>query len=220
MPKVVGILPMAGSGSRIAFPFHKALAPTIIDGQVVPLYHHAWSRLARITDDIRVVLSPEQRGDPCLRNIPAVRMFKRERGELPSSIARAAYNVPRDAYIALAFPDSMWWPEDGFDRMLLHLGRGDGILGLFRGSSLSLDEVVYDASGRVRDITRHNDPPAPDEPIVGWGCFIIRSGALRGFVDGLALSVQLRELDLGTVLLGGPYHDLGTPSRYIRHHAP
>lgn len=215
-PSIVGVLPMGGLGSRLNLPFHKALAPTIVGTRIVPLYQHSIERLRAVTDDIRLVLSPEWRNDPCLRGLPGRRLWPVREG-LSSAIAYAASRAP-NSLIALALPDSVWWPADGFARLFLHLGNHDGILGLFRGSSLVLDEVVHDATGRVRDITRHNDPPAPDETITGWGCFLIRSEALRGLTDGLALSAQLRELDLTTLMLHGPYFDLGTPARYIAHH--
>jgi len=35
--RIVGVMPMAGAGSRLGLPFHKALAPTFMaDGQMVP----------------------------------------------------------------------------------------------------------------------------------------------------------------------------------------
>lgn len=207
---------MAGSGLRLGLPTHKSLAPTIINGRLVPLYQHSLERLRVVTDDIRIVLGPDQWRDRCLRSVPGRRVWKRVQGELPTSISVVAQRT--NGLIALAFPDSVWWPADGFARLSVSVGSHDGALGLFRGSSLVLDAVEVDATGKVRDITRHDDPPAPDEPVVGWGCFLIRSEALRGLTDALPLSRQLADLDLVGVSLHGPYLDLGTPDRYIAHH--
>ena len=207
---------MAGSAVRLGLPTHKSLAPTIVNGRLVPLYQHSLERLRVVTDDIRIVLGPVQKFDACLQSVPGRRVWKQVQGELPSSLAAVA--VRTSGILAIAFPDSVWWPVDGFARLLVHMGNHDGVLGLFRGSSLVLDAVEVDATGRVRDITRHDDPPAPDETIVGYGAILARSEALRGLTDGLTLARQLADMDLVGVNLQGPYFDLGTPARYIAHH--
>jgi hypothetical protein len=213
---IVGVLPMGGAGSRLGFPFHKALAPTILpDGRIVPLYTHALERLQRVTPDIRLLLSPEWRGDRCLAAIRGRRHWPPRLG-LAHALGWVARKSP-GTILAIAFPDSVWLPEDGFVRMFARLKSHDGVLGLFQGSSLVLDPIEYDTDWRIRDITRHSDPPAPDEKVVGWGCALIRSEALADFDDS-PLQSQLMQLDLVGSLLIGPYRDLGTPERYVRYH--
>lgn len=215
---VIGVLPMAGTGSRLGLPFPKALAPTILrDGSLRPLYHHAWARLCAVTTNVVFVVPAEP--DPCFDRLPGTVLRKTERGELPSSIAIAAAILPPDEIVAVALPDAIWFPYDGMAQVVGELERSgrDAVLGLFTGSSHLLDAVHHDGS-RVTRIARHEDPPAPVHQVTGWGCFAARAGALARVTDDEPLGPQLARLDTGYVPLGASYVDLGTPERYAAFH--
>lgn len=211
---VLGIIPAAGTGSRLGMPFHKALAPTITDRGIVPLYRHAYDRLARVCDDVAFVLS-----EPL--DLPGHSIFKSFRGELPSSLALAAKTVSPDTLCAVALPDAIWWPRDGMDTLVARYqqadGPLDGVLGLFEGSSHVLDRVET-SMGFVSAIHRHTDPPAAEIQVQGWGCLVATAGCLAGLTDDRPLGPQLSEYRFLAVHLTGPYHDLGTPERYVEFH--
>lgn len=218
---IVGVLPMAGSGSRLGLPFHKALAPTLTPAGVEPLYAHAYDRLRRVADRIVFVLSAEGDRDPCLDGLPGERYVKTVRGELPTSLAMVSKYLHPDTLVAVALPDSMWWPADGFSALVRECGRRqplDGVLGLFRASSHVLDRVTIGADGLVGDITRHADPPAPEEEVAGWGALVASAGCLRGLRDDHPLAPQLAEYRFAAHDFATPYFDLGTPERYAAYH--
>ncbi len=161
MTRIVGILPMAGSGSRLGLPFPKPLAPTITREGIVPLYRHAFDRLRQVTREVVLVVPPNP--DPCLGDLPGTWVRKPLRGELPSSLAVVAKNYPPDTLCAVALPDSVWFPLAGFQRLvtryLTEPSPIDGVLGLFVGPTDVLDGVRVDANGIVSSVEVHGSLP-------------------------------------------------------------
>lgn len=210
---------MAGSGTRLGMPFHKALSPTLTPDGILPLYAHARRRLDMVARETMMVISPEMTRDPCLRDLPGTLVVKEAQGELPSSLAFAARNLAPDTLCAVALPDSIWYPVDGFARLVAALATGPArvrcVLGLFSGSSHVLDEVTV-VDGWVSAVTRHDAPPVPERTVDGWGCLIARADLLAGLADDRPLGPQLGAADCQAVHLEGPYVDLGTPERYGR----
>lgn len=213
---ILGVVPMAGSGSRLGMPFHKALSPTLTDFGIQPLYTHAFDRLRRIADDVVFVLADDS--DPCLESLPGPIVLKRDRGELPSTIAMAAEMARPKDLVAVALPDSIFYPEHAFevlkDRLRFHVF-DRGVLGLFRGDASILDEVELDKADRVLSVTPHGTEPG--RMVMGWGCLLVRAEFLAGLTDERPLGPQLGDLLLDSVYLGSRYYDLGTPDRYIAH---
>lgn len=214
---IVGVLPMAGTGSRLGLPFHKALTPTFdVDGRIIPLYEHARRRLLRVTNDIVAVLSPEGDRDTCLDNLPMPRLVKTTRGESPTSLAFAAQANP-GTWMAMAFPDTIWYPENGFVKahaVLLDESL-DGVLLTFGSPGSMLDEVRTSSTGLVTNIiqkSRHRT-----DEVQGWGAFIVRSDAVAEWTDDGYISDNLERLKLKTCFLGNGYSDLGDPLRYRSH---
>lgn len=221
---VVGVLPMAGSGSRLGLPFPKFLAPTITeDGRIVPLYQHALDRLRVVARDNYAVLSPTGMFDPCVSpTLPDdLRAFgKPAQGDLPSSLAVIARKFQPHQRIAVALPDSIWYPEDGFAQMLADWDRcpeWDGVFGVFYGDARVLDRVEYGEDGTVTAVHRHADD-GPARGVEGWGCFIARASVLQTLTDAEPLGPQLGAHHFGFTFLGRGYYDLGTPQRYADLH--
>jgi hypothetical protein len=213
--RIVGVLPMAGSGSRLGLPFHKSLAPTFDEhGRIIPLYQHAYDRLSCITDEIVCVLSPAGDRDPCMSEIPKPVLVKTESGESPSSIALVASAYP-GTWLAMVFPDSIWYPKDGLKKavdVLSQYGDAiDGVLVNFRAPGNMLDSVIT-ADGYVQSIIQKAKERTSS--VEGWGAFIVKSEVAVDWDDRLYLSDNLERLTLRTVLLEGPYRDLGTPESY------
>jgi len=210
--RIVGVMPMAGAGSRLGLPFHKALAPTFMaDGQMVPLFRHAYDRLSVITDVIVSVLSLEAREDPCMAAIPQPILYKTTRGEAPSSITVAAGAYP-GSWLAVVLPDTIWYPENGMAVAAGALADDvDGVLVTFRGPGSALDEVMHDDRFVKRIIQKRANHPGLVE---GWGAFIVKADRAVEWDDSIYLSGNLDQMTLRWVPLEGSYYDLGTPEQY------
>jgi len=221
--KVVGLLPMAGSGTRLNLPIPKPLVPTMSRSGVKPLYWHSYRRLRHITNDVRFVLTTLAMSDPCFDDLPGEIIEKPYKGELPTSVGHVAKDLHPDTLLAVALPDSIWYPRDGFLLLLDYLEDHpwmDGAFALFEGDSRILDEVVKDgATGLVKSVYAHEPADAAPRTVSGWGAFIARAGALKTLSDARPIGPQLGERNFGALLLGGPFYDLGTPERYAAHFA-
>lgn len=159
------------------------------------------------------VLSLEGFADPCLK-LPGVRkIVKGFAGEAPSSIAIAAMEYP-GWLLAMVFPDTIWWPEDGMVRLLSAMDdEADGVLGLFRERGDMLDRVTVE-DGWVTRIEQK--AKGLTEIVDGWGCFIVRSNLAAAWTDDGYISDNLERMRLRAVSLDGPYNDCGTPAQYRR----
>ena len=209
---ITGILPIGGLGTRLGLSFPKALAPTFTIDGIQPLYAHAYDRLRRVADRIVFVLG--EHDDPCLADLPGERRLAPRAG-LSAALREGATGLRPDDICAVALPDSMWWPSDGF-RLAVQLYRAaqplDGVLLTFDGSSHVLDPVTM-RKGVVLDVERHTDPPLMPRTVRGWGAFVASAGCLRGLDDG-PLGPQLAGYRFKAAYLGPHYYDLGTPKRY------
>jgi molybdopterin-guanine dinucleotide biosynthesis protein A len=216
--RIVGVLPMAGSGSRLGLPFPKPLAPIVAGDSIHPLYSFALARLQRVTDEVIGVVSPEGAKDPYLAELPFQLVAKPEQGELPTSVSFAAQSVDPSSFIAVALPDTIWYPEDLFEQALAELTAHsdvDGITLCFRGDRRQLDEVTINASGEVQDVTLHLKQDDDPGEVTGWGALVLRAGVAVNFTDDRSLASQLAELHLRAVVGEGPFLDFGTPERYL-----
>lgn len=208
---IVGVLPMAGTGSRLGMPFHKSLSPTFRkNGEIVPLYRHSYERLLTVTKDVFFVVSPEGSRDVCLASLPGRVITKKTRGESPSSIAFAANECLGD-WIALALPDTIWEPQDAFLRASELLDESiDGVLMTFNAPANIVDKVVSDGEFVNRVSQKSNE----SNYVKGWGAFIAKASRLAEWTDELPISEHLNRMMLKSIHFDGEYNDLGTPNRY------
>lgn len=180
---IVGVIPMAGDGLRLGLPFPKALAPTLTRDGIVPLYRHAYDRLRVVTDRILFVVGPKALDDPCMASLPGEAILKHERGELPSSLRLAGEHVDGDDLLAIALPDTVWEPMDGFSRVCeAATGSCDGALGLFPGDGRQLDRVST-TGDRVTCVSLHAAADAAGFDVIGWGIAALRAAAARSLSD-------------------------------------
>lgn len=137
---------MAGSGSRLGMPYHKALSPVLTDAGIRPLYSFAFERLRAVATRVIFVLSTEGIADPCLADLPGERMVKPRQGELPTSLALVARTLHPDTLCAVALPDSIWHGDMNrlVARYLIERDPMDGVMGLFQGPCDVLDRVDTD----------------------------------------------------------------------------
>jgi hypothetical protein len=212
---------MGGNGTRLGLPFPKALAPTITDDGIVPLYVHSLRRLREVTPTVYGVVNEST--CRCLRrsmdaqNVRAIEV--EEQPSLPKALAQAAKRIlgeaGRDIWIAVALPDSIWNLHEGasFFNVVENV-RDDGALALFISGASELDTVAV-LEKKVLSVTTKR--PGDTGMVRGWGAFVIRAKAMVAFNDKEKDGPQLGKLDMGWAFLGHSI-DLGTPDRYMRWH--
>jgi hypothetical protein len=219
--KILGVLPLAGSGVRLGVHFHKSLIPFPSDGDLVPIVATSIARLSAVTDKIVSIVSSESKFPFPSQEFGLHPLEKDSQGELPTSIKLAAEFAFENnfSHIAVSLPDTFWLPANAFELLAQELTKVenlDGVLGLFEGDLRMLDLVTMKVDSNIVDrVTlhlNHNDPAATG---LGWGIFILTAQSAKGLTDDLPLADQLSKLHLAAVPLTGEFLDIGTPKRYF-----
>lgn len=167
--KLIGLLPAAGQGSRVApLPMSKELYPVGFhalgqDGTLRPKaacqYLLERMRIAGATNAYVIIRPgkwdiPEFLGDGSAMGMSLAYLMVHVPFGVPFSLDQA-YPFLGDATVLLGFPDILVWPHDAYRTLLDRLSRGaaDAVLGLFptdRPGEVGL--VDLDDEGRVRGI--------------------------------------------------------------------
>ena len=219
--KILGVLPLAGSGVRLGVHFHKSLIPFPSDGELVPIVMTSISRLKVVTDEIVSIVSSESRFPFPSREFGLHPVEKDSQGELPSSVrVGAEYAVANNfSHIAVSLPDTFWLTSNAFELLAQELTKVenlDGVLGLFEGDLRMLDSVSMKTDSNIVDTVtlhlNHTDQPANG---FGWGIFILTAQSALSLTDEMPLAAQLSQLNLAAVPLEGEFLDIGTPKRYF-----
>jgi hypothetical protein len=222
--RILGVLPLAGSGVRLGAEFHKSLMPFPVEGntELRPIVDFSIERLKLVSDEIVAVLSSES-----IHAFPAERfdvtpLHKTQQGEASSSVSFAAeYAVNNEfSHIAVSLPDTFWEPLDGFVSLRNHLltrsiDNLDGVLGLFLGDPTMLDQVVMDAEHNVSQISTRSGNSDESQRGWGWGCFILSAEKAKAFSDDCSWAENLMKSKVSGLKLPGRYFDIGSPPRYI-----
>lgn len=221
--RILGVLPLAGSGTRLGAKFHKALMPIPFEGKLKPVVEFSIDRLRIICDDIVAVTSPDSQYPFPTEEFQLPNLVKESQGEFATSFALAAAFARENGFthIAASLPDTLWFPEDAFrdlvNTLLEDEGGLDGVLGLFHGDKRMLDEVEFNfETGHVSNIRIHLRDAEPYSEGWGWGIFILRVEKAIGLNDVTTFAEQLKSMKLSSCRLDGTYMDIGTPERYRR----
>jgi dTDP-glucose pyrophosphorylase len=168
--------------------------------------------------EIRVVTRPEKQDvvEHC-RARGAVLVTARP-ASVAESLSAGAGGLEGDVVAVFGFPDSIWYPVDGFVRLLPLLGEDvDVVLGIFVGADPPRSDVVELHQGRV--VSVDVKPAQPRSELV-WGCAALRVGALRAIASeaepGIALDRLARRGRVAGVRLEDPFVDIGTPEALQR----
>jgi glucose-1-phosphate thymidylyltransferase len=172
---------------------------------------------AEKTDLIRYLSSKSPHGSKCV-------FMVRERKGLLDAIVQPAQFLRDDDELYFGLPDTIWFPTDGFSKLMGHAG--EIVLGLFdTGTPERFDSVVTDESGRIQSV--EVKVPAPKSKWT-WGTGKIRVGevprllALAQRHEGIPLfgSVLHDYANLwpayGIKYEGSSYLDVGLPEDYAR----
>lgn len=222
--RILGVLPLAGSGVRLGADFHKSLMPFPIPNtlELKPIVDFSIQRLRLVAEDIVAVVSAESQHPFPADKFDVIPLHKPSQGEASSSISFAAeYAISKDySHLAISLPDTYWEPLNGFvllkDYLLQNTNRDlDGALGLFLGDVTMLDQVVVGLEDAVVDITTRGNQYAAVETGWGWGCFILSAEKALLFNDDSSWALNILKAKVAGVKLQGRYLDIGSPSRYI-----
>lgn len=209
--RIVGVLPAAGYAMRLQ-PLDGSKEMVEVLG--APLLGHAIDRLrAAAVDEVRVVTRPEKEDVAAYAAAAGGTVILGHPPSLGASIALGLRGLLSEDRVLLGFPDSLWWPVNGFTRLLERLAEGaEVVLGLFRMDEPWRSDVVsLDDNERVVGIDVK--PEAPVDDLV-WGCLAARAAALAGVAGAADPGHYLRRLAedrrVRGVRLGDVYLDLGT----------
>jgi glucose-1-phosphate thymidylyltransferase len=210
---IVGIIPAAGYATRLQ-PLEHSKEVYSVGGRPVMDYLVDRMRAAPCSE-LRVVTRPDKRDviENAARHGATV--VEASPASLAGSLAAGMHGLADEDVVLFGFPDSLWEPLEGYQRLLELLDDGwEVALGLFRAEEGDLpryEPVVVDESGRVVRI--EFKPERPSSSWI-WGCAAARVSALRGLEreeePGVYLDSLCRRGIVAGVRLSEGYVDMGT----------
>jgi dTDP-glucose pyrophosphorylase len=174
---VVGLVPAAGRGNRIApLPCSKELYPIGFrrdeqsgEPRVKVASHHLFEKLSKAGVTTAYVILrdgkwdiPAYFGDGRMMGIDLAYLVVRDSRGPPDSLDRA-FPFVNGKPVAFGFPDILFGPDDVFVRLLARMAEGnaDAVLGLYPAHDCRvMDMVDIESGGRVRSIVLK--PPSTD----------------------------------------------------------
>lgn len=213
---IVGVIPAAGHATRLQ-PLSGSKEMLLVAGRpVIDLL------VERMTvgraDEIRVVTRPDKSDVVHHAKVIGVAVIEGEPRSVAESLSLGIRTLDDNDIVLIGFPDTLWEPVDGFERLVMALGDVDAALGLFRTSDLTRSDVVaLDDAGLVSEIAVKPQTPRSD---LIWGCAAVRRRALQGLerhtepghlLDKLARAGRVRGVHLSDSWL-----DVGTKDALAR----
>lgn len=204
--QVVGLVPAAGSGKRIAplpcskelFPigFHLANGKSEPRAKVVSHYLLEKFRIAGITTAYIVLREgkwdiPAYFGDGAMLDLHLAYVVISDSCGPPDTLNRA-YPFVQDKFIAFGFPDILFTPDDVFSQLLQRQlsTSADVVLGLYPAHDHRLmDMVRIDAGGGVTELVLK---PAQTDLRYAWVC-AVWAPSFTQFLHDFVLSDQARQ---------------------------
>lgn len=222
--KILGVLPLAGSGLRLGADFHKSLMPFPVPDSMnfKPIVQFSIERLKQVAVEIVAVISSDSQHTFPAEKFDVIPLNKPEQGEASSSICFAAQYAQQNGYshIAVSLPDTYWEPLDGLVLLKNYLlqsreNNWDGALGLFLGDVTMLDQVALGFDNLVTEITTRGNQNETAKDGWGWGCFILSTDGALLFSDDSSWAENILKSKVAGVKLSASYFDIGSPARYI-----
>ena len=232
--EVIGLVPAAGKGSRLALPYPKELYPIIRDNQYKPVAQHVLENmLAAGIDHVVFVVNETKhqligffgsgRRFGCDLSYAVQEPLEATEGGSAglAEALDAGYHLVRGKTVVFGMADTIVQPVDSFAHMFAaEHGEADVVLGLFETEHPHLFGMVdHDDRGRVREIV---DKPSRTELRWMWGCILwrprfteflhesLRGGGPSDFASILN-AAGAEGLDLRAVRIdGADYLDVGT----------
>jgi NDP-sugar pyrophosphorylase family protein len=208
---LVGIIPAAGYATRLQ-PLEGSKEMVRISGR--PVMDLLLQRL-RVAGcrDVRVVTRPEKSDVIRYATDQGVTVVLGRPRSVSHSLLAGVAGIKGDAIVVFGFPDTIWFPVDGFVPLVKRVEAGSDVaLGVFNGLDPRRSDVVrIDEAGRIRRI--EVKPPSPSSSLV-WGCGASRMETLSAVADydepGDYFDTLCDEGRVAGVLFRGPFVDIGT----------
>jgi glucose-1-phosphate thymidylyltransferase len=218
---VVGVIPAAGFGTRLSLQgLSKEMV--VVDGR--PVMDYCVDRMQSVhPDSVRLVTRAAKTDVIANANGLGLEVILAETRSAAHSIAIGVNGLEPDDIVLIGFPDTIWEPAAGFQRLAESVSDGSDIaLGLFHSSEPErCDVVILDAGHRVTGVLV-KPPVAPSNQI--WGCAAARRHALSGIEDfdqpGQFIDTKCNELTVTGVWLSDRFVDIGTPEQWLRRSTP
>jgi glucose-1-phosphate thymidylyltransferase len=210
-------VPAAGLARRLQ-PLESSKEMLPVGGR--PVMDYLLERMEAIPcAETRVVTRPDKRDVADHARARGAVVLMARPASVGESLAEGAGGLGDDVVAVFGFPDTIWYPVDGFVRLLPLLGEEiDVVLGIFVGAEPARSDVVELLQGRVLSIDVK--PARPRSELV-WGCAALRVGALRAIASeaepGIALDRLARRGRIAGVRLEDPFVDIGTPQALERY---
>ena len=204
--KLVGLVPAAGSGKRIApLPCSKELFPIGFQrvddnseprAKVVSHYLLEKFRIAGITTAYIVLREgkwdiPAYFGDGTMLDMHLAYVVISDSCGPPDTLDRA-YPFVQNKFIAFGFPDILFGPDDVFTQLLQHQAstKSDVVLGLYPAhDSRAMDMVDVDANRRIHSMVLK---PAQTHLRYAWICGVW-SSLFTEFMHEFLVSPQIKK---------------------------
>jgi len=209
----IGVIPAAGYATR--------LQPLQCSKEVYPVHarpvmDYLLDRMqAARPDEIRVVTRPDKTDVAAHARERGATVIEAQPASLADSFAAGVADAAPTDVILMGFPDSIWEPADGYERIVGLLDRGFEVaLGLFSPREVDLrryETVVTDDAGVVGQIDFK--PEVPSSRWI-WGNAAARARALKGLrgeaEPGRLFNSMCDRRVVGGVALSDSYVDMGT----------
>lgn len=230
MKDIIGLIPAAGQGTRLALPFPKELWPLPRLEKYVPVALRSVEvlRAAGITR-IVIVTSPaksgimEYFGDGSRFGVEFIYACQEKfpgKGKSAglSQALDCAYHIVGSKQVAFVMPDTYVYPTDCFGQLIRKAGDADMVLGLFPTDQPHKFGMVRTDGYRVEEII---DKPTKTDLRLMWGILLWSSrfsDHLRACMNhdapdftGVMNRALLQNLDVRAVeITDGKYLDFGT----------
>jgi glucose-1-phosphate thymidylyltransferase len=210
--RIVGISPAAGYAARLQ-PLVGSKETLDVGGR--PVLEYLLERMrAGHADEIRIVTRPEKDDVVSAARALGAKVVLGSPATVAESIALGIADLHADDLVLIGFPDTIWYPTDGFRRLVALVAHEDVdvALGLFRTQDLRRSDVVVCDGERVTAIAVKPAEPPTD---VIWGCAAAHAGALSNIASAESPGEFFNRLSrLGRVrglLLSDLWIDAGTP---------
>ena len=182
MTEIVGVIPAAGYATRLQ-PLEGSKEVLMLGGKPVMDYLADRMRRGGCTR-LRVVTRAEKTDVVAHSRELGAEVVLAEPATVSESFVAGMDGLAGEDIVLIGFPDTLWWPEDGFQVLVRAVQSGcETALGLFRIQARDLprsDVVELDGSGKVIGVH-----VKPDEPLSDWvwGCAAARVSAMAGLAD-------------------------------------
>lgn len=208
--RIVGVIPAAGYATRLQ-PLTGSKETLSVAGR--PVMDYLIERMVQARcDDIRVVTRPEKMDVVAHVERRQLTLVTSHPQSVSESILAGLDGTGPGDLILFGFPDTIWYPADGFVLLLDALKGFEAALGLFRSSEPERSDVVE--FGGSRAVTSVVVKPAEPRSDWIWGMAAARRRSLEVLTEypepGAAFDSMSVNNKVAAVPFPGPFVDIGT----------